>query len=290
MERLERFLDRAEQVLDRLEPLLPPSTPEPDWEAATAFRWRRRAGGGWLEPVLHPHAVEPGQLRGIERQRQTLERNTRQHLAGLPANNALLWGARGTGKSSLVKALHTAYADRELRMVEIEPEHLIDLPDLMTILGRREERFIVFCDDLSFDASDDHYRALKAVLDGSLAASADNALLYVTSNRRHLIPERAQDNRQTEVTDGELHPGDSVEERISLSERFGIRLAFHAFDQQRYLEICRAWLAHFGVTETEGEEIRRAALAYALERGSRSGRVAWQFARDWAGRAGLEQG
>ncbi len=289
MDRLERFLDRAEQMLNRLEPLLPPADPSPDWTASTAFQWRRRGGGGWLEPFKAPHAIEPDQLQGIERQREVLERNTQQHLAGLPANNALLWGARGTGKSSLIKALHTAYASDGLRMVQIEPEHLIDLPDLMPLIAERKERFIIFCDDLSFDASDDHYRALKAVLDGSLAATADNTLLYVTSNRRHLIPERTADNQNGTGEDGELHPGDSAEERISLSERFGIRLSFHAFDQERFLTICRGWLAYLGVPQLDGEDFQRAALAYALERGSRSGRVAWQFARDWAGRKGLEE-
>ncbi|MFP4146229.1 MAG: ATP-binding protein [Halorhodospira sp.] len=288
MSRLEQFLERAEQILDRLDPLLPPTDPSPDWSVATAFRWRRRTGGGWLEPLASTRPINPAQLHGIEHQRQVLERNTRQHLAGLPANNALLWGARGTGKSSLIRALHTAYAEQGLRTVEVAPEHLIDLPELLRLLAERPERFVVFCDDLSFDASDEHYRALKAALDGSLAAGAENVLLYVTSNRRHLIPEAAADNEQARLRGGEIHHGDSVEERISLSERFGIRLSFHPFDQERYLAIVRSWLEHLGLpSDGMDEPMHQAALAYALERGSRSGRVAWQFACDWAGRQRL---
>ncbi|ABM62414.1 ATP-binding protein [Halorhodospira halophila] len=289
MDRLEQFLDRAEQLLERIEPLLPPGDPTPDWNAATAFRWRHRAGSGWLEPIGASPQVPFQQLRGIDRQKETLIRNTRQHLAGLPANNALLWGARGTGKSSLIQALHTAYAEQGLRLVEIEPEHLIDLPDLLSLLARRPERFIVFCDDLSFDASDQQYRALKAVLDGSLTSRTDNALLYATSNRRHLIPEQMADNRQAHFSEGELHHGDGVEERISLSERFGIRLSFHPFAQERYLEIVRGWIEYLGGSDGDSESVRQAALAFALDRGSRSGRVAWQFARDWVGRQALDE-
>ena len=288
MDRLEQFLDRAEQLLERIEPLLPPAEAAPDWDAATAFRWRRRAGQGWLEPIPAATRVELRHLRGIERQKETLVRNTRQHLAGLPANNALLWGARGTGKSSLIQALHTAYAEQGLRLIAIEPEHLTDLPGLLPLLGQRPERFIIFCDDLSFDASDQHYRALKAVLDGSLTSSAENALLYATSNRRHLVPEHMADNRQAHLSGGELHHGDGVEERISLSERFGVRLSFHPFAQERYLEIVRGWIEYLGGRiDGDTETTRQAALAYALDRGSRSGRVAWQFARDWVGCQGL---
>ncbi len=288
-DRLEAFLSRAEALLERLEPLLPPAAAEPDWSAATAFRWRRRGGGGWLEPIERPHRIGLEELHGVDDQKAALERNTRQHLAGLPANNALLWGARGTGKSSLVKALHTAYAGEGLRTVEVEPDHLVDLPDILALLGQHPERFIVFCDDLSFDASDHHYRALKAVLDGSLASAADNVLVYATSNRRHLLPESQQEN-QRGGEGGEIHPGDAVEERISLSERFGLWLSFYSFDQERYLAICREWLERLGASAPQGEDFRQAALAYALARGSRSGRVAWQFARDWAGRARLEDG
>ena len=290
MDRLERFLDRAEKMLDRLEPLLPAAETEPDWCIGTAFRWRHRNGRAALEPIRAPHPIRPEELRGISRQHEILDRNTRQHLAGLPANNALLWGARGTGKSSLVKALHTAYADDGLRMIEIEPEHLIELPDLLEALASRPERFIIFCDDLSFDANNDHFRALKAVLDGSLSASTDNALLYATSNRRHLVPEAQDDNHQARIRGGEIHHGDAVEERISLSERFGLRLSFHPFNQEAYLMICAHWLERLGLPEeAASESMRNAALAYALDRGSRSGRVAWQFARDWAGSRRLQK-
>nr|WP_207124100.1 ATP-binding protein [Halorhodospira abdelmalekii] len=268
--------------------MLPPHSPAPDWAASDAFRWRRRGGTGYLEPIRRPHRIDLEALHGIAPQRQVLERNTQQHLAGLPANNALLWGARGTGKSSLIKALHSTYRAQGGRIIEIEPEHLIDLPDLLDLLAERPERFILFCDDLSFNHSDQHYRALKAVLDGSLSASADNVLLYATSNRRHLIPEQLRDNEQSHLQGGEIHHNDSIEERISLAERFGIRLAFHPFDQERYLAICRNWLRELGDPDPDAAEVHRAALAYALDRGSRSGRVAWQFARDWAGRTRLE--
>ncbi|BAU57928.1 putative ATP/GTP-binding protein [Halorhodospira halochloris] len=281
-----RVLERVEGLIERLEQIIDTPNAEPDWSTATAFRWRcaSRFGHCKLEPIRRPHRIDIANLHGIEQQKQTLERNTRQHLAGLPANNALLWGARGTGKSSLIKALHSSYAEHGLRVIEVEPEHLGDLPDILELTAERPERFVIFCDDLSFNANDQQYRALKAVLDGSLTSSADNTLLYVTSNRRHLVPEQMQDNQQARVYDNEIHPGDSVEERISLAERFGIRLSFHPFDQERYLQICRAWLEHLGHRDPAGERVRRAALAYALDRGSRSGRVAWQFARDWAGR------
>lgn len=291
MANTDQLIERAEGLLERLEnrleDLLPSTgTGAGDWSSSSAFRWRyhKLSGTGRLEPIPYPHQIEIANLHGIDRQKQTLERNTRQHLAGLPANNALLWGARGTGKSSLIKALHSTYAAHGLRMVEVEPEHLGDLPDILEIIGYRPERFVIFCDDLSFNANDQQYRALKAVLDGSLSSGAENTLIYATSNRRHLVPEQMQDNSQAQVRDGEIHPGDSVEERISLAERFGIRLSFHPFDQERYLEICRRWLEHLGHPNPAGEDTRQAALAYALERGSRSGRVAWQFARDLAGR------
>ncbi|MBK5943962.1 ATP-binding protein [Halorhodospira halophila] len=287
MDRLEQFLDRAERLLERIEPLLPPAQTAPDWDATTAFRWQRRAERGYLEPIAVTPRIELAHLHGIERQKTTLLRNTRQHLAGLPANNALLWGARGTGKSSLIQALHRAFAAQGLRLIEMEPEHLTDLPRLLPLLAQRPERFIVYCDDLSFDASDHSYRALKAVLDGSLSGCADNVLLYATSNRRHLVPEQMADNDQARISGGELHHGDGVEERISLSERFGVRLSFHPFAQERYLEIVGSWIEHLGGSDGDSEAARQAALAYALDRGSRSGRVAWQFARDWVGRQGL---
>ena len=287
MDRLETILQRTEYLLDRVEALLPPPPSAPDW-SRLAFRWRADTRGGHLEAVPHPHRLRLGDLRNIDRQREALERNTRQFLAGLPANNALLWGSRGTGKSSLIKALLTAYANDGLRLIEVEPAHLVDLPDIVRLLDGRPERFLLFCDDLSFEGDDSSYKALKAVLDGSVAAPPENVLIYATSNRRHLLPEYMSDNERSHMVDGEIHHGEAVEEKISLSERFGLWLSFHPFRQDDYLDICFGWLATLETPIEDRETVRMEALRYALERGSRSGRVAWQFARDWAGRKGLE--
>ncbi len=288
MEPIDRLATQMERLLERLDTVLPPQRREPDWQASRAFRWRRRGGSGWLEPIAHPQRFRLAQLRNIDRQRDELERNTRQFVAGLPANNALLWGSRGTGKSSLVKALLTEYGEAGLRVIEVEAHDLIDLPDIVTLVHDRPERFVIFCDDLSFEADDASYKALKAVLDGSLAAAPENLLIYATSNRRHLLPEYFSENEEARNVGGEIHHGEAVEEKISLSERFGLWLSFYPFDQQRYLDICFAWLTELGADVSDGETIRAAALRYALARGSRSGRVAWQFARDWAGRQRLE--
>lgn len=288
MSSLDHLLPRLEALLDRVEPLLPAADPAPDWDAGVAFRWRRRAGRGRLEPLPRTHRIRLAELHHVERQKAELDRNTRQFLAGLPANNVLLSGSRGTGKSSLVKAVLTEYADQGLRLIEVEAHDLVDLPEIVALVHQRPERFVLFCDDLSFEADDPSYKALKAVLDGSVAAPPENLVLYATSNRRHLLPEYMSDNEQARNVDGEIHHGEAVEEKISLSERFGLWLSFYPFDQQRYLDICFAWLAHLGTeAHPEDEQIRRAALQFALARGSRSGRVAWQFARDWAGRQGL---
>lgn len=287
MSQLDRLLQRAERLLDRVEPLLPPAQAEPDWDAAIAFHWRRRLGVGFLDPVSEPHAVDMAALRNVDRQKALLERNTRQFIAGLPANNALLWGSRGTGKSSLIKALLHAHANDGLRLVEMDKADLVDLPDLARLLRGRPERFIVFCDDLSFEADDPSYKALKAMLDGSVSVAPDNVLIYATSNRRHLMPEYLTENEEARNVDGEIHHGEAVEEKISLSERFGLWVSFHPFDQDAYLTIVQSWLQRFGIRDAL-EDVREDALRFALERGSRSGRVAWQFARDWAGRRGLE--
>lgn len=288
MREVAHLLARAEALVDRIESLLPPAPPPvADFAAAAAFRWRVRGGRGWLEPVHHRSDVRLSDLRCIDRQRDLLVRNTLQLLAGLPANNALLWGPRGTGKSSLVKALLNEFASRGLRLIEIEREHLVDLPDVVEPLYARPERFILFCDDLSFEAGDPSYKALKVVLDGSVHRAPDNAVVYATSNRRHLLPERIADNLDARNVDGEIHHGEAVEERISLSERFGLWLAFHPFKQEQYLDIVSHWLERLGAGAELDETLRREALEWALLHGSRSGRSAWQFAKDRAGRRGL---
>ncbi len=283
--RLAALLDQAERVLGRLERLADPQVAQPDWDAAVAFRWRRRGGQAWLQPVPRPAVIGFDDLQGIDEQKARLERNTRQFVAGRPANNVLLTGARGTGKSSLVKACLNKYAAKGLRLIEVDKADLIDLPELMELLVDRPERFIVFADDLSFDDGEPGYKALKSVLDGSVATQADNVLIYATSNRRHLLPETMRDNLgYAHGEDGELHPGEVVEEKISLSDRFGLWVSFYPFDQDHYLAIAAHWLQAFGATAEQAEAARAEALLWALERGSRSGRIAWQFARDWAGR------
>jgi len=277
---LERVLERAERMLEQLETRLPPSRVPADW-SAPAYRWRRP---GVLKPVHHPHRVEMDNLLGIDDQKAELARNTEQFVRGLPANNVLLWGSRGTGKSSLIKAMLTRYADDGLRLVEVDKQDLVDLPDIVDPLRERPERFVLFSDDLSFEANDPSYKALKATLDGSVAAAPDNVLIYATSNRRHLLPEYMSDNENTRVMDGEIHHGEAVEEKISLSERFGLWLSFYPFDQDHYLEIVFRYLDLLEVPVADAHEARQAALRWALARGSRSGRVAWQFARDYAGR------
>jgi hypothetical protein len=283
---LEHLLDRLHGLADRLEAWLPPATSAPvDLEQAPAWRWRSgRNGRGALEPVPTPPFMALDDLLGLDRQKAILERNTRQFLAGLPANNALLWGARGTGKSSLVKALLGPYAPQGLRLIEIGKAQLDELPDLLGQLHGRPQRCILFCDDLSFASDEPGYQHLKAVLEGSLSAPPENVLIYATSNRRHLMPESLADNRDIRVLEGEIHPGEAVEEKISLSERFGLWLSFHPFDQAQYLAVVRHWLTRFGAPEPDSDVVTRAALQWALERGSRSGRVAWQFAKDWLGR------
>ena len=281
------LIARAEQLLGRLEQLLP-SPASPDWGAAHAFRWRRRTSGfgtqAYLHPVRHPSMIRLTDLKNIDAQKKAIERNTRQFVAGLPANNVLLTGSRGTGKSSLIKACLNAFAARGLRLIEVDKDDLVDLPDIVELVAGRPERFIVFCDDLSFEEGEAGYKALKVALDGSVAAQSDNVLIYATSNRRHLMPEYMAENLQARhQEDGEIHPGERVEEKISLSERFGLWVAFYPFRQDDYLSIVAHWLASFGCGEREIETARGDALRFALERGSRSGRVAWQFAKDWAG-------
>ncbi|SER22683.1 hypothetical protein SAMN05421690_101354 [Nitrosomonas sp. Nm51] len=283
MQELGKLCDRAETLLERLENFLPAVPPEPDWSSSTAFRWRQRNNCGFVQPVAHPHRIKLKDLRGIDQQKKLADQNTRQFVQGFSANNVLLTGARGTGKSSLIKALLNQYAGDGLRLIEVEKNHLVDLHDIVAQIAQRPERFIVFCDDLSFERDEPGYKALKVALDGSVATVSDNVLIYATSNRRHMVPEYMRDNLDTRHIGEEVHPSETIEEKISLSERFGVWISFYPFDQEQYLEIVRCWLAGFGFTDMN-PEIRRAALQWALGRGSRSGRVAWQFARDYAGR------
>ncbi|MEO7729228.1 MAG: ATP-binding protein [Burkholderiales bacterium] len=279
----DRLIKRADALLARVEKLLPAAPSETNWKAS-AFRWRKRNGHGTIEAIRHVHRIALADLCGIDRQKKLVEQNTRQFVEGHPANNVLLTGARGTGKSSLIKALLNKYAPRGLRVIEVEKQDLIDLPEIVELIADRPERFVLYCDDLSFEADEPGYKALKVVLDGSVAAASENCLIYATSNRRHLMPEFMSENLEAKRVDDEIHPGETVEEKISLSERFGVWVSFYPFDQDEYLEIVARWLAHFKVAGAISDGVRQEALQWALQRGSRSGRVAWQFARDWAGR------
>ena len=284
MPSLKKLIGRVDRLLDRIEPLLPgPDGPaDPD---ALAYRWRRTPGGGTLRPVHHPHAVALDDLLCLDRQKAEVVRNTRQFVGGRPANNVLLWGARGTGKSTLIKAVFNAFAAEGLRLVEVEKHDLVDLPEIVDRLRDRPERFVLYCDDLSFEADDPSYKALKAVLEGSIVAPPDNVLVYATSNRRHLLPEFHRENLEAHAVDGEIHQGEAVEEKISLSERFGLWLSFYPFTQDEYVRIVDHWLHRLDATDTRDPTVRAAALQWALGRGSRSGRVARQFALDSAGRS-----
>lgn len=281
---LSNLLQRAERVLEQLEAYLPPAPPAINWDAH-AFIWRRRGARGWLDAVKHIATIAPEDLQHIEQQKDIITRNTAQFVAGKPANNVLMTGARGTGKSSLVKAMLNQFANQGLRLIEIDKDDMGDLPDIIELIAERPERFIIFSDDLSFEDGESGYKALKSVLDGSVAAPSDNVLIYATSNRRHLMPEYAAENLQTTTpATGELHYGEAVEEKVSLSERFGIWLSFYQFKQDDYLDIVYYWLKTLGYPAERVEEARREALQWALHRGSRSGRVAQQFARDWVAR------
>ncbi len=283
-----RLVARAEALLARLETLLP-ADPTPDWNASIAFRWRRQRGPLGTRPLLQPvrnlAPIGLDDLQHVDAQKRAIEDNTRQFVAGRPANNVLLTGSRGTGKSSLIKACLNTFAAKGLRLIEVDKDDLVDLPDIVDLVAGRRERFIVFCDDLSFDEGEPGYKALKVALDGSISAQSDNVLIYATSNRRHLMPEYMRENLEAKhQEDGEIHPGEATEEKTSLSERFGLWVAFYPFRQDDYLDICAHWLRTLGVADRQIEAARGDALRWALERGSRSGRVAWQFAKDWAGR------
>jgi predicted AAA+ superfamily ATPase len=285
-DRFDTLIERAMRLLDRIEAVLPQPLGAPKWDEAIAWRYRKRSSGhGTLEPVRHVGGIRLGDLKEIEPQKERIQRNTEQFVAGQPANNVLLTGARGTGKSSLIKACLNEYAGRGLRLIEVDKADLTDLPDIVDVVSGRPEKFLVFCDDLSFEEGEAGYKALKSILDGSVAASTPNVLIYATSNRRHLLPEYMKENlTYTHTADGEVHPGEVIEEKISLSERFGLWVSFYPFSQDEYLAITAQWLSSFGVSRESIAAARAEALVWALERGSRSGRVAYQFARDWAGR------
>jgi hypothetical protein len=282
---LQQLIARAEALLGRLEAVLPQPLAAPDWEASIAFRYRKRAGAGRLEPVRHVAPIRLHSLVEVEPQKERLLRNTEQFVAGKSANNVLLTGARGTGKSSLIKACLNEFAPRGLRLIEVDKSDMVDLPDIVDLVAERPERFVVFCDDLSFDEGEPGYKALKSILDGSVAESSENVLIYATSNRRHLLPEYMKENLSyVHTDDGEVHPGEVIEEKISLSERFGLWVSFYPFSQDEYLAIVAEWLRGFGVGSKAITAARQESLVWALERGSRSGRVAYQFAKDYAGR------
>ena len=285
-ENLARLIEKAEHLMARIEAVLPQPLSAPDWSQSVAWRYRKRASGhGVLEPVRHVGGIRLADLKEIDAQKDKIERNTRQFVDGRPANNVLLTGARGTGKSSLIKACLNAYAPQGLRLIEVDKADLTDLPDIVDVVAGQPEKFIVYCDDLSFEEGEPGYKALKSILDGSVAASTPNVLVYATSNRRHLLPEYMKENLSyTHTDDGEVHPGEVVEEKISLSERFGLWVSFYPFSQDEYLAIVAQWLSALGADAAQIEAARPEALVWALERGSRSGRVAYQFARDFIGR------
>lgn len=280
-------VQRLAAVLERLEARLP-SHASPDFAGSIAFRWRKRRflsiEQGELQAVGRPALIAFDDLMHVDQQKEEIRSNTERFVRGLPANNVLLTGARGTGKSSLIRACLHAFSAQGLRLIEVDKRDLVDVADIVDQVATRPERFIVFCDDLSFDTNEAGYKELKVALDGSIAGAADNVLIYASSNRRHLMPELMRDNLGTRYDeDGEIHPTEAVEERISLSERFGLWLSFYPFRQDDYIDIAAHWLAKFGLTPQEVTQARAEALQFALQRGSRSGRVALQFARHWAG-------
>ncbi|NJM43803.1 MAG: ATP-binding protein [Brachymonas sp.] len=286
-EQFQALLVRAESLLARVEQILPQPLTAPDWNANTiAWRYRKRASGhGSLEAVKHIAGMKLSDLKEIDVQKEKIQRNTQQFVTGHTANNVLLTGARGTGKSSLIKACLAEYASQGLRLIEVDKNDLVDLPDIIDVIADRPEKFIIYCDDISFEEGDGSYKALKSVLDGSISGGAANMLIYATSNRRHLLPEYMKENLTYQHTpDGEVHPGEVVEEKISLSERFGLWVSFYPFTQDEYLAIVAQWLRNLGVKEGQIEAAQKESLVWSLERGSRSGRVAFQFAKDFAGR------
>ncbi|NKB38668.1 MAG: DUF815 domain-containing protein [Gammaproteobacteria bacterium] len=287
MSDIDNFFKRADALMAKLEGYFQQGTSNVKLNDATANRWRRHDNRVYLQEVRNPGKIRLHDLQCLDRQKEIISRNTRQFIEGLPANNVLLWGPRGTGKSSLIKATLNEFSEAGLRLIEVERQHLGDLPDIAELLYQEQDRFIIYCDDLSFESNDASYKALKVVLDGSVNDTPDNVLIYATSNRRHLMPEYMSDNQQSKMVEGELHLSEAIEEKISLSERFGLWLSFHPFNQNQYLSIVDHWIARHEINIDDKEQLHKAALKWALEHGSRSGRVAWQFARDWAGQKQL---
>jgi uncharacterized protein len=281
---LTKLIARAEALLEKIERIVPATPPEPNWKSAIAFRWRKKNNVGYLQTVTHPHKITLKDIHGVDEQKKRIELNTKQFVEGRTANNILLTGARGTGKSSLIKAVLNKFSKHGLRLIEVDKQELIDLPDIVDIISSRSERFVIFCDDLSFESNDPGYKALKVILDGSIAAPSENVLIYATSNRRHLMPEYMSENLEYKHVGEEVHPSETVEEKISLSERFGLWLSFYPFDQDDYLAIAEHWVKSLGASIPDANVLRQEALLWALTRSSRSGRVAHQFALDWAGR------
>lgn len=289
MSDIDQLFNRANLLIDKLEAILPGHNAKEGLNAAAAMRWRCKDRRSWLEPVKSMSDIQLDDLKYVDRQKQEIIRNTRQFLHSHPANNVLLWGPRGTGKSSLIKALLNRFSRNGLRLIEVEGHHLLDLHDICDQIRGLDGRFIIYCDDLSFAADDPSYKALKVILDGSISTTPENVLIYATSNRRHLMPEYMSENMEATYVEGELHLGETTEEKISLSERFGIWLSFHPFTQEQYLGIVDYWVEKLHGTVIQGDDMHKLALRWALEHGSRSGRTAWQFARDWTGRQRLEQ-
>lgn len=287
MSNFDQIITRLEQLFERVEPYLPAPQPAPDW-SARAFRWRKAGGArGFLHAVKQPHEVALNSLQNVDRQKTAILRNTAQFVAGQPANNVLLTGARGTGKSTLIKACWHHFAPQDLKLIEVDKVDLPDLTDIVALLGERPEKFIIFCDDLSFEEGELSYKALKSVLDGSISAPAANILFYATSNRRHLLPQKMRENLDVSYEDGEIHPNDATEEKISLSERFGLWLSFYPFSQDEYLATARYWVEYMGGVWANDTE--QQALLWHRTRSARSGRVAWQFAKDYVGQRLMKQ-
>ncbi|HBA71028.1 MAG: AAA family ATPase [Geobacteraceae bacterium GWC2_55_20] len=279
---------QLKQVLSSLQLLLPKPADTIDWEACHAANWRKYSFAGYLEAVEAIENVSLDDLLGIEEQKRTVEENTRQFLAGYPANNILLWGTRGTGKSSLIRAILNRYASEGLRIVQVEKSDLVHLPDIMDAIKRLPYRFIIFSDDVSFEPGESSYKMLKSALDGAVYALPDNVLIYVTSNRRHLLPEYESDNRGAMLVNNELHHGEGVEEKISLSGRFGLWVGFHPFSLEQYLKVTRQWAEKLSAKQQAElpwtDDAREQAIQWSYIKGDASGRIAYQFACRWVGK------